>query len=139
MRRQGLVVAAVVAAMVLAGACGSGGDDGSRGDAPGERIRSTAALTITEPATSAQVPAGTVTVRLELEGGRIVPQTTKTLRPDEGHIHLSLDGSLVSMNYELTQALEVEPGKHVLQAEYVAGDHGPFDPRVVAATTFEAT
>jgi hypothetical protein len=30
----------------------------------------------------------------------------------------------------------VSPGRHTLQAEFVAADHGPFDPRVTAAVTF---
>jgi hypothetical protein len=30
----------------------------------------------------------------------------------------------------------LEPGPHVLQAEFVAADHGPFNPRVTAITQF---
>jgi hypothetical protein len=39
----------------------------------------------------------TVTVTLRLEGRKVVPLTSLHLVPDEGHIHLYLDGSLVSM------------------------------------------
>ena len=34
------------------------------------------------------------------------------------------------MNYGLTEDLPVHPGTYFLQAEFVASDHAPFDPRV---------
>jgi hypothetical protein len=39
-----------------------------------------------------------VPVRLRLVGGRIVPFTSTRLAPNEGHVHLFLDGALVSMS-----------------------------------------
>ena len=30
----------------------------------------------------------------------------------------------------------LSPGHHTLEAEFVAADHGPFDPRVAASVTF---
>jgi hypothetical protein len=49
-----------------------------------------------------------------------------------------LDGQLISMNYQLQNAIpDVTPGPHLLQAEFVASDHAPFDPRVIAVTSFE--
>ena len=62
--------------------------------------------------------------------------TSTKLLPDEGHIHLFLDGALVSMSYNLAKDLLVAPGVHRLQAEFVAVDHGPFDPRVQAFVEF---
>jgi hypothetical protein len=32
--------------------------------------------------------------------------------------------------------VSVLPGSHHLQAEFVAVDHGPFDPRVLASVAF---
>jgi hypothetical protein len=78
-----------------------------------------------------------VELRLRLDGAHIVQATSRDLRPDEGHIHVILDGKLVSMNYRLRNELtDVAPGRHLLQAEFVATDHAPFDPRVVAVTSF---
>jgi hypothetical protein len=93
-------------------------------------------LAIVDPANEATVPAGSLTVRLDLQGARIVDAATTALRPDEGHVHLSLDGKLVSMAYGLEQQVEVAPGVHRLVAEFVAGDHAPFEPRVVVTRTF---
>ena len=77
----------------------------------------------------------TISVALRLEGGTIVPITSLHLVPNEGHIHLYLDGSLLSMTGLDTQLI-VLPGSHTLRAEFVAVDHGPFRPSVVAVVTF---
>jgi hypothetical protein len=77
----------------------------------------------------------TVEVRLRLRGGRIVPISSLHLIPNAGHIHLYLDGSLRSMT-GLQSTFTARPGPHRLQAEFVAVDHGPFRPRVLAAVSF---
>jgi len=77
-----------------------------------------------------------IPIRLQLTGGKIVPFTSQNLTPDQGHIHLYVDGRLVSMTYGLNARVWVAPGAHTLIAEYVAVDHGPFDPRVQAAVGF---
>ena len=78
-----------------------------------------------------------VPVRFRLIGAKIVSFTSTKLLPDEGHIHLFLDGALVSMSYNLAKDLLVAPGVHRLQAEFVAVDHGPFDPRVLDSVSFQ--
>ena len=40
------------------------------------------------------------------------------------------------MAYGLEQQVDVTPGVHVLVAEFVAGDHAPFNPRVTVTRTF---
>ena len=76
-----------------------------------------------------------VPVAVRLTGGKIVPFTSTHLVPNEGHIHLYLDGNIVLMAYGTTTTLKVEPGRHELTAEFVAVDHGPWDPRVLTNET----
>jgi hypothetical protein len=76
-----------------------------------------------------------VPVDLHLAGGRVVQTTSLRLVPNEGHIHLYLDGSLVAMT-GLAGSVSARPGTHTLRAEFVAIDHLPFDPRVSVTVTF---
>jgi hypothetical protein len=78
-----------------------------------------------------------VTVRLQLTGGRITNQVSTNLQPSVGHIHLKLDGRTITLLGSLEEVIPgVTPGQHVLEAEFVAADHGPFDPRVISTATF---
>ncbi len=75
---------------------------------------------------------------MSLRGARIVPLASKTLRPDEGHIHVQLDGRLISMTQGLRQMIpDLTHGAHSIRVEFVASDHAPFDPRHFASVTFE--
>jgi hypothetical protein len=48
-----------------------------------------------------------------------------------------LDNKIISMNYGLTQTVGgLKPGTHVLQAEFVASDHLPWNPRIISAVSF---
>ena len=100
--------------------------------ASGEAARpaSPAALAIMSPGSGTVITGTAVHVVLSLEHARVVAATSTHIRPDEGHIHLYLDNTLVYMQYGLTDDLPVTPGSHVLRAEFVASDHVPFDPRV---------
>jgi len=77
-----------------------------------------------------------IPVELRLEGAKVVLFSSLHLVPNEGHIHLYLDGSLVSRMSDLDARVTASPGHHELRAEFVAVDHGPFDPRVVATVAF---
>jgi hypothetical protein len=102
------------------------------------RPHSTAHIAILSP-TSGQVFRGAqvrVQVRLRLTGGRIVPFTSTNLIPNEGHIHVFVDGRIVSMTQSLDPRVWVVPGIHRLQAEFVAVDHLPFSPPVLASVVF---
>ena len=99
----------------------------------GPRPSSPASVEVLEPASATKVSGESVHVVLRLTGGRIVPETTTNIRPDEGHVHLYVNNVLVSMNYGLEQDIPVQPGSIVLKAEFVAADHAPFNPRVWSA------
>jgi hypothetical protein len=96
----------------------------------GPRPSSAATVQILEPGASTTMTGQTVHVILQLTGATIVPQTSTAIRPDEGHVHLYVNGVLVSMNYGLEQDLPIQPGTIALKAEFVAADHAPFNPRV---------
>ena len=126
--------ACVAMLLLLATSCGNGG-----GTSGGERPSSTAKITIAEPSSGDVLAKSRFTVRIDLDGGRIVNVASKDLTPDEGHLHVSIDGNVVTQTFGLTQKLDTpkKEGSHLLQAEFVAKDHGPFDPRVLSTVTFE--
>ena len=85
------------------------------------------------------VADGRLEVVLDLEGATVVDEATTDLSADTGHIHLTVDGQLVSMSSGVAQVVDVgslPPGVHDLRAEFVAADHAPFSPRVVATVAF---
>ena len=105
----------------------------------GPRPTSAASLAFVRPTEGQRVATDQIEVVMELSGGRIVASASTTVTPDTGHVHVSLDGTLVSMTYGLVQVVDLTEttlGQHTLEAEFVAADHGPFDPRVIASVTF---
>ena len=136
--------AAVLLAAALGLAACSSGDGGSAEPAAttavATRPSSPAKLTIETPRNGQTVHQDRPEVRLELVGAKIVNQTTTRIQGDQGHIHLVVDGKLVNMNYGLRQRLpQLTPGQHVLQVEFVAADHAPFDPRILTQAAFTVT
>lgn len=128
---RAFVAALIGCVLVLGVACGGGGPSAAR-------PRSSATVEILEPEANAAIGAEEFTVRIRLEGGRIVQEASRDLTSTEGHVHVSVDGNILSQTYGLTQKLETPPaGRHLLQVEFVAKDHGPFDPRVIASVPFE--
>ena len=138
LRPNRAVLAAMIGAIALVLAACNGNANPSLPAASaslGPRPSSPAKVEIVEPASGSTVSGATVHIVLELTGARIVPQTTTSLRPDEGHVHLYVNNVLVSMNYGLEQDIPVQPGSIVLKAEFVAADHAPFNPRVWSPET----
>jgi hypothetical protein len=136
-----LVTLAVAGAVALAGC--SGGEDGtpsapSPATVAADRPSSAAKLTIESPRNGQTVRQQRPELRIGLEGARIVDQTSTRIQGDEGHLHLHVDGKLVTMNYGLRERLpRLSPGQHVVQVEFVAADHVPFEPRVLTQAAFQ--
>ena len=143
-RRLRAAVLLAVAGLGLALTACSGGNSGGS-DAPATttavaaaRPSSPAKLTIEIPRQGQTVDQDRAQLILALDGGKIVNQTTTRIQGDEGHIHLHVDGKLVDMNYGLRQRLPaLPPGQHVVQVEFVAADHAPFEPRILTQAAFE--
>ena len=142
-RLRAAALGVVVAALAVTACSGSGGEGGSAGPATtaaatADRPSSPAKLTIKAPRQGQTVKQDRPELVLNLDGAKVVNQTTTRVQGDEGHIHLYVDGKLVTMNYGLRQRLPQLPtGQHVVQAEFVAADHAPFDPRVLTQAAFQ--
>jgi hypothetical protein len=128
-------VASVALVCVLAlAACSS-----SSSTTSSKRPTTNATLQILKPTPAEVVTGSSATIQFKLIGARVVPASVTALRGDEGHIHVSIDGKLVSMAYGTTQTLhDLTPGTHTLTAEFVATDHIPFanGNRVTEAVAF---
>jgi hypothetical protein len=129
-------VANVVLLSVLV-ACGGGTPKASSSPTQSARISSPAKIIVESPAPNATVHGSVLTVKLKLLNAVIVPKTTLTISPTTGHIHVSIDGQLkaiyAGLNY---QQPGLTPGRHLLTVEFVAADHGPFNPDVKVNVTF---
>jgi hypothetical protein len=146
MKRQTVrKLAAVCAALMALGAC-------SKSPQPTvTRIASTGHVSFEKPTPNQQVPAGRVEVKVVLTGATLSKVVTTNITPGVGHMHLKLDGRTVSILAGLDEILNdiVDPatgkkigplskGPHLITAELVASDHGPFDPDVNAAVNIVA-
>jgi hypothetical protein len=140
-------IAAGALVLALAGsACGSNGPAvGATSTSPaapslGPRPSSTAELSIVAPRDGQVIDGDAVDLRIRLRKAKVVAATSTDLRPDEGHLHVILDDQLISMTSGHEQKIpDVAPGQHLLKVEFVASDHAPFDPRVIAAVAFRVT
>lgn len=102
------------------------------------RPASTAKLEIVSPTNGEVIHGTTVELKVSLKDAKIVPASTTDIVPDEGHLHVILDDQLITMTGDTTQLIaDLTPGQHLLKVEFVASDHAPFDPRVIAAVAFE--
>lgn len=80
-----------------------------------------------------------VPVEVAIVGGRLAPAGALANRPDEGHLHISVDGQLVSMIGQQDQAIHVPLGRHRITVEFVANDHAVFCPPVSATHQVNVT
>jgi hypothetical protein len=142
MTRGGYKLVAVATLLAAVSVSCGGGKPAANGTSPAPVVRpsSTASLTIVSPTPSQVIKGSTLHVKLRLEGGTVVKQTSTNLTPDTGHIHLSIDSKVISILAGLEQDIpDLKPGPHLLTAEFVAVDHGIFNPRVIQTVTFRVT
>ena len=128
-----VVVAAVVPRALL------GAPNGATAASSGSRPASTATLAFAAPRQGTVTSNDQLTVRLDLQGATVTSVTSTNVSPDTGHIHLSLDGALISMAGGTLQEVDLRSlgsGPHTLRAEFVAADHLAFNPPVTAEVTF---
>lgn len=79
------------------------------------------AIEIVSPADGDTVPAGEpIEVRAQITGGHI-QGTGGEGRP--GHLHLYVDRRLVSMTDETAPTVTLEPGRHLVMAEFADENH----------------
>jgi hypothetical protein len=131
-RRRGVTAAALILVCALfVAACGGSSS------AAKSRPSTSAHLEIVTPAANETTPPN-INLQFALQGAQVSAPTKLQITPNEGHIHVSIDGKLISMSYGLTQPVNsLAPGSHTLQAEFVANDHLPFATRVIAAVLFK--
>ena len=133
--RAGAVTVWIVLTVALTAACAPANTSATTTARP----RTPAQLQILAPTPNQVVVGSTIDLKLAITGATVVaPSQVTGISPTEGHIHVSVDGKLVSMTYGLSQQLAgLSPGTHTVQAEFVASDHRPFANRVVAAVVFQ--
>lgn len=141
----------VVGLMLVA--CG-GSPEGTGSPSPSTnpaRISSTARVEIEKPKDNSNVPADHVEVKIALTGATLSKLVTTDIKPDVGHMHLKLDGVTISILAGLDEVLNdvvdsatgkpvgtLSKGFHTLQAQFVASDHGRFQPDVFTQVNFIA-
>jgi hypothetical protein len=103
------------------------------------RPTTSAAIRIVTPIEGQRVTGSLLDVTTRLEGARVVSTSSTSVTSDTGHVHVYLDDSLMSMSYAPEEEVpidQLEIGPHTLRIEFVAVDHGPFDPPVTAEVDF---
>src|SRR5207244_3892760 len=101
--------AALVFPLLLMALAGCGKDKSATPKAAA-RPTTSARIQVLQP-TPNQETGPDVTVQVQLIGAKEVPQSGPPVKPDEGHIHVSLDGQIVAMAYGDSQTLKgLSPG-----------------------------
>lgn len=90
-----------------------------------------AAITIESPAAGDTVPANDpLQLTVDLQGGRLTAENASD-DPRDGHLHVYVDGELISMPTTATPEVELEPGLHEITVEFTQADHRSFEPRIL--------
>ena len=133
MKRKQLVIGAI--AIVAIAAAATAGLWAPKKTPSTSRPTTSARLAILSPQTD-QVVSLHTNIKLQLTGGALLdPAVTKG---QGGHLHVSVDGAVISMTDKLDQRVKLTVGRHTVTAEYVAPDHASFKTPVIAAVVFDA-
>jgi hypothetical protein len=132
-----MAVLGPLAVLIALVACGGGTPKTNPSISVVTRPASTGKVTILSPTPNEVIHGTVLHVKLQLTGAHLVPVASAHITPDTGHIHLSVDGLvkslLAGLNYDVK---DLTPGTHLLTVEFVAADHGLFNPRVIVRQTF---
>lgn len=96
------------------------------------RPATTARLEVLAPPDGASF-FGRVPVRVRVAGGRLAPSAALANQPNEGHLHIAVDGQVTSMVGTENQDVAVPLGEHRITVEFVANDHVAFCPTVTVS------
>lgn len=102
------------------------------------RPATTARLDLLAPPDGATF-SGRVPVRVRVVGGRLAASAALANQPNEGHLHIAVDGQVASMVGTENQDLPVPLGDHQISVEFVANDHIAFCPVVTATRRVRVT
>ena len=98
-----------------------------------------ATVDILAPADGVVVRAEILDVAVSAENIKLVPGSQKA-RTGVGHLHVTVDRTLLSQAGGLHTRVDLRPfkhGVHTLVIEFVAADHGSFTPPVRDSITFD--
>jgi hypothetical protein len=95
-------------------------------------------MKIIAPKDGEVIHRSSVEVKLDLKGGHLAVPATTGVQPDEAHLHITIDVLPIRMTASLNQQVpNVRPGRHLLTVEFEAGNHLPFEPRLLANVGFK--
>lgn len=101
------------------------------------RISSTGSIQIISPKPGELVQGPDVKVRVKLTGAKLIKSNVAEVRPDIGHMHVSLGGETLTLLAGLSYTIkDLKPGQYIVTAEFVTGNHAPFSPRVLQTVGF---
>ncbi|MDQ3981113.1 MAG: hypothetical protein M3271_00355 [Actinomycetota bacterium] len=123
--RQASVVLLVLGAVAITGSFTLGGSSGDE--------HHDASVAIASPQDGATVSAEEpVPFEIELTGATLAAESTGE---EGGHLHVYVDGEVVTMPSTLDVEVELEAGEHEVEVEYVDSEHLSLDPPVTDSVT----
>ncbi|MGH2755506.1 MAG: hypothetical protein ACRDLB_13895 [Actinomycetota bacterium] len=102
---------------------------------------SPATISIVEPADGGTIAAGEeLVLSVAIENGELTTDTSSS-DPSQGHLHVYVDGQLVSMPSTEQPPIpgdRLRAGEHEITVEFTQADHEQFEPRILDEITVTA-